>query len=281
MIQRLAASFLLFFFPILSVFSDTVSLKSGQEYRNVKTVLGKKVVIVNTEDGKSFNVPVADIKYIKSVPVKWTSEKSDEQEFSEQADPFKDYPISPIYPKKKPELSLFSLTGFIPVWSPAYKMDSSLGTPIGVFFSISELFLTGALISHVANPQKSYYSDSENIITAIYALYPNLDFATAPNFASLYYVNQNRHLVKGPNGNYTTHTLLQEDVDRLASGLVILLIVDVIVNLALPDFLWRRRPIPKDLNSVSAHTEGWRFTMRNQQRSDGEILYHFGMIGHF
>ncbi|MFB5650793.1 hypothetical protein ACE5IS_09125 [Leptospira wolffii] len=282
MTQRLTASLLLLLFSLTPVFSDNVTLKSGHEYRNVKTVLGKSTVNISTEDGKNFSIPVGEIKFIKSAPVKW--DKSQEEEVKPLPGPFDpnaSLPVSAVYPKKRPDFSLMPLTGFVPVWSPSYLMDSSLGTPIGIFFSVTEFAALGALISQSSNSPKAYYSDTGNLVTTMYLLFPNQDFTQSPTFASLYYMKQNMNLVKGINGHYVTKEQYREETERLASGLVILLVADVIINFVLPDFLWRRKPVPRDFNSLGAPTEGWRMTIKNQVRPDGEMLYHFGLTNHF
>lgn len=282
MTQRLIASLLLLIFSISPLFSDTVALKSGQEYRNVKTVLGKSAVTISTDDGKTFSVPVAEIKFIKSSPVSWEKKVEEENALKPLPGPYAaDIPVSSIYPKKRPEFSLLPLTGLIPVWSPAYQMDSSLGKPIGIFFSASELILSAALISQLSSPPKNYYSDAGNIMTSMYLLYPNLDFSQTPNFAALYYVNQNKHLVSTGGGRYTTRDQYEAEVDKLSSGLALLLFVDVVVNFVLPDFLWRRKPTPRDVLYPYSLQEGWRFQLKNQIRQDGEMLYHFGLSNHF
>lgn len=238
----------IFHFDQNVLFADTVILRNGVEYKNVKTILGKTSLKIQTESGGSFSVPVTAIKSIKSIPVQWTggSEKPGENSPVEEVETTSEenetlVPDSSAATLNSKESSntksdssfknrteaarrsiLESLPSLIPGWSNLYF----LGYPsLGALFSLTELYLVH-LVSLYSKNSPGYYEDPVNLAIASANLDPNVS-SQNPKFASLFFAYENSSLVKDPiSGGYTTQDKVQEGRERSFTGLITVLLLD-------------------------------------------------------
>ncbi|PJZ57052.1 hypothetical protein CH367_13295 [Leptospira barantonii] len=231
---------LLFRFDQNPLFADTVVLRNGVEYKNVKTNLGKTSLKIRTESGSTFNVPITAIKSIKSIPVQWeekpgengpveeveaVSEEEDQPENPTTSNESLNTQNDPTF-KSRTEAAklsiLESLPSLIPGWSNLYF----LGYPsLGALFSLTELYLVH-LISLYSKHSSGYYEDPTHLAAAYVNLDPNVS-SQNPKFASLVFAYENSFLVKDPiSGGYTTHDKVQEGKERSITGLITVLLLD-------------------------------------------------------
>lgn len=136
------------------LFADTVVLKDGRRFENVRTRLGRRVVEVQTEDGRRLNFPVRSMQSLRYAPVQWAPGAVDNQTASpsvREADrqsgsnDVSETASAPTIGSSEPAVvpgacrSEFPfLEGLIPIWTPHY----CAGRPYwGLFFSASESLL--------------------------------------------------------------------------------------------------------------------------------------------
>ncbi|WP_135778905.1 hypothetical protein [Leptospira yasudae] len=214
-----------------SVFADTVILRNGIEYRNVKTVLGKSTVKIETEIGTVLNVPISSVKSIKSVPVQWqnrSKETAVDEVGAEESST--DKPQTELSMKSRSAIAkraiLESLPSLIPGWSNLFV----LGYPaVGALFSVTELYLV-QLISVYSKHSPGYYQDPVNLLIAYNNLSPSVS-SSNPQFASLVFAYENLPLVKDPiSGGYTTRDKILEGRERSISGLITVLLLDFSIS---------------------------------------------------
>ncbi|MBM9577449.1 hypothetical protein JWG45_09815 [Leptospira sp. 201903070] len=221
-----------------NLYADNVILRNGIEYKNVKTVLGKFSVTIESETGSVVNIPIHSIKSIKSIPVLWNgvskdSSKSEDENAGNGNDLSKDSKTNSE--RRSPLLSnsaivkqsiLESLPSLIPGWSNLYR----LGYPsLGALFSLTELYLVH-MISVYSKPTARFFDDPVNLFSA----YRNLDTNVSsenPKFISLVFIYENASLVKDPvSGGYTTQEKINEGRERAATGLISVLLLDFSVT---------------------------------------------------
>lgn len=239
---------LLFPFDQNGLFADTVVLRNGVEYKNVKTNLGKTSLKIRTESGSSFNVPITAVKSIKSIPVQWnekseTSEKPEENASTsveevetvlEEEDPPENSSTSIESSngknnssfKSRTEAAKISIVESLPSLIPGWSNLYFLGYPsLGALFSLTELYLVH-LISLYSKHSPRYYEDPSNLALAYVNLDPNVS-SQNPKFASLIFAYENSFLVKDPiSGGYTTHDKVREGKERSITGLITVLLLD-------------------------------------------------------
>ncbi|TGK28134.1 hypothetical protein EHQ12_13130 [Leptospira gomenensis] len=247
--------------------ADTVILRSGTEYKNVKTILGKSSVKIDTESGSSFQVPISSIKSIKSQPVKWSASPSNAVSASEtETNP---------EPLKNSELMRLTFLGALPSLIPGWSNLYINGHPLlGSLFSIAEIYLV-SLVSVYAKPTVTFYEESGNIALAYYNLFPN-GLSQNPSFAAILVVEQQASLVKDPmSGGYTTHSKLQESRERAISGLIGVLFLDFSLTQILSYSSKTKPQTAKESGDFDIRFGG------GKSRTDGELESKFSLNFYF
>ncbi|RHX92044.1 hypothetical protein [Leptospira stimsonii] len=228
--------FLFGFFKNLS--ADTLILRNGIEYKNVRTTLGKSNVTLESESGEKLNIPISSIKSIKSLPVQWTNTSRNslkpEDENTTDNDVFQDSSKKRTNQSQSfhnnVEIARQSIREALPSLIPGWSNLYLLGYPsLGAFFSMSELYLVH-LISLYTKPTVHFYDDPVHLLSA----YANLDPSVSPQnpkFISLVISYENASLVKDPiSGGYTTSEKIKEGKERAITGLLSVLILDFSVT---------------------------------------------------
>ncbi|MDV6234154.1 hypothetical protein CH379_000720 [Leptospira ellisii] len=258
--------FLFSIFGFSGLYADTVILRSGTEYKNVKTILGKSSVKIDTESGSSFQVPISAIKSIKSLPVKWGAPGGATAATETQTNPgiLKNSELMRL-------TFLGALPSLIPGWSNLYINGHPL---IGSLFSIAEIYLV-SLVAVYAKPTVTFYEESGNIALAYYNLYPN-GLSQNPSFLSLMLVEHQASLVKDPiSGGYTTHSKLQDSRERAISGLIGVLLLDFSLTQILSYSAKTKPQTAKESGDFDIRIGG------GKSRTDGELESKFSLNFYF
>ncbi|AOP32535.1 hypothetical protein A0128_00760 [Leptospira tipperaryensis] len=280
--------FLLCILLLLVVFSrslqaDTVILRNGIEYKNVKTVLGKSAVTIESEVGSIINIPINSIKSIKSIPVQWTNSSKNsltpenensttENDLSKDSKTNSDKRQSALSNLDIAKRSIReALPSLIPGWSNLYL----LGYPsLGALFSLTEFYLIH-LISVYSKPTVHFYEDPVNLTLAYLNLDPNVS-AQNPKFIGLVLSYENASLVKDPiSGGYTTPEKIREGRERAATGLLSVLILDFSVTQAISMTRKRKESASKESGSFDIKF-GSRFRPEvGESESKISLIYYF------
>lgn len=279
-------SFWLVFFCFWKDLSaDTLILRNGIEYKNVKTTLGKAAVTIESESGSIINIPISSIKSIKSIPVQWGSgSKSsltpEEENRTSENDASKDLSKnnrdqSSSSPLKNSEIAKLSFRdafpSLIPGWSNLYR----LGYPtLGALFSISELYLVH-LISLYSKPTVRFYDDPLNLLFSYANLDPNVS-SQNPKFISLVFSYENASLVKDPiSGGYTTPGKIKEGRERAVTGLISVLILDFSITQVISMTIKKKEMVSKESGSFEIKF-GSRFRPEvGESESKISLVYYF------
>ncbi|MBM9499326.1 hypothetical protein JWG44_03570 [Leptospira sp. 201903071] len=273
------------FFPCFleDLSADNVILRNGIEYKNVKTVLGKSSVTIESETGSVIHIPIQSIKSIKSVPIQWTNTSknsltSEDENAGNGNDLSKDSKTnsdprssagSNFETAKQSVREAFP--SLIPGWSGLYL----LGYPsLGALFSLTELYLVH-LISLYSKPAPRFFDDPANFLSA----YANLDSNISsenPKFISLVFTYENASLVKDPiSGGYTTEEKIKEGRERAVTGLISVLLLDFSVTQAISMVSKRKDKISMESGSFELKF-GSRFRPEvGESESKFSLVYYF------